>query len=632
MNLAMPRLLRLCLALFALALPALAQDWIEVRSPNFIVTTDTGLSSGRAVARRFEQMRKVFGSVLQRADVRATVPLHIIAFKTAREFQTAVPHGAPGGGLYVVAPDAEYVLLDLSAKDPYAPIAGDYARSVVVANTPAMPPWFDEGVAAYLSTLNVGEKDVQLGRRPAFIDEALAARKLLPAATFLAVTRQSPEFKSPAYAAQSWLLVSWLLNAHRLPAAYEYARLVAAERLAPEAAFQQAFGSAPATLDSDLLRLLAAREVTRSYALPDNLNDVSIYSYQNRDLARLESQVAVADFHLHVPEYFNLGLAEANNIANQDPNNGGAHRSLGFGYLQKGDFDQAGAHLAKAAELSPNDPRVHYYTALLVTRAGEIMGGGAASYDVKAHLLKALDLDPAYADAWFLLGRAYEIDDKWATAIANVLKALKLAPRNDGYRLALARMYGEAKQWDDASALLAYLKTSPDPEVARQAPQLAATLEQMRTQPARTGRFNERPRPTNYDAPKWRTKTATAAATGTSTPATAAEKPAPDADDNDNRDPDDIAAAKRQAPPTPDARPILFLKGKLIGAACRPSGAATLTVSSGNKTVQLATSDYKKLVLIGADTFSCDWKNVSVAVNYRGSSPTTGEIVSLELQ
>ncbi|MBI2679218.1 MAG: hypothetical protein HYX28_10605 [Candidatus Koribacter versatilis] len=622
----MPRLLRLCLALCALALPALAQDWIEVRSPNFVVTTSTSLSSGRAVALRFEQMRKVFGSVLQRADVRATVPLHILAFKTAREFQTAVPHGAPGGGLYVVAPDAEYALLDLSAKEPYAPIARDYARSVVVANTPMMPPWFDEGVAAYLATLNVGEKDVQLGRRPAFVDEALAARKLLPATSFLAVTRQSPEFKSAAYAAQSWLLVSWLLAAHRLPATYEYARLVVAEGLAPEAAFQQAFGSSPATLDSDLLRLLAARDATTSFALPDNLNDLSTYSYQDRKLAALDSQVAVADFHIHVPEYFNLGLAESNNIATQDPNNGGAHRSLGFAYLQKGDLEQAGTHLAKAAELSPNDPRVHYYSALLVTRAGEVAGGGVASFDIKSHLLKALDLDPAYADAWFLLGRAYETDDKWSTAIADVLKALRLAPRNDAYRLALARMYGEAKQWDDAAALLAYLKTSPDPEVARQAPQLAATLAQMRTQPARTGRFNERPRPSNYDAPKWRTKPATAAA------GTAAAKPDTGAGDNDSRDPDDIAAAKRNAPPAPDARPILFLKGRLVAAACRPSGAATLTVSSGNKTVQLATPDYKKLVLIGADAFSCAWKNVSVAVNYRGSSPTTGDLVSLELQ
>src|SRR5438270_4498731 len=189
MNSAMPRLLRLCLAVCALGLPAWGGDstWIEVRSPNFVVTTDTGLSSGRAVALRFEQMRQVIGSILQHADVHASVPLHIIAFKTTHEMQVAVPRGAPGGSLYVSAPDADFVLLDLSAPDPYAGIARDYARGVIAGNTPVMPLWFDEGLSAYFSTINVGEKDVQLGRRPAFVEQALAGHKLQPAAEFLAV-------------------------------------------------------------------------------------------------------------------------------------------------------------------------------------------------------------------------------------------------------------------------------------------------------------------------------------------------------------------------------------------------------------------------------------------------------------
>jgi hypothetical protein len=43
------------------------------------------------------------------------------------------------------------------------------------------------------------------------------------------------------------------------------------------------------------------------------------------------------------------------------------------------------------------------------------------------------------------------------------------------------------------------------------------------------------------------------------------------------------------------------------------------------------------LVLIGADEFSCDWKNKSVALNYRarnknGDGGDDGDIVSLELQ
>ena len=218
MILAMPRLLRLGLACFALALPALAQTWTEVRSPHFIVLTDAGRDSGRNVALRFEQMRQTFGAILQKPLVRAGAPLEIIAFKTARAMQTALPRHPQAAGLFVSAADADYVLLDLSAPDPYAALARDYAHSVIVANTPPLPLWYDVGMAEYFSTINVGSKDVQLGRRPAFVDDALATGKLMPAAVFLGLDRTSSEYKQgdATFRAQCWLMVSWLMANRQL--------------------------------------------------------------------------------------------------------------------------------------------------------------------------------------------------------------------------------------------------------------------------------------------------------------------------------------------------------------------------------------------------------------------------------
>lgn len=43
-------------------------------------------------------------------------------------------------------------------------------------------------------------------------------------------------------------------------------------------------------------------------------------------------------------------------------------------------------------------------------------------------------------------------------------------------------------------------------------------------------------------------------------------------------------------------------------------------------------SDYKHLVVIGADQFSCSWSGRRVAVNYRQTQPGRGELVSLELE
>jgi len=39
-----------------------------------------------------------------------------------------------------------------------------------------------------------------------------------------------------------------------------------------------------------------------------------------------------------------------------------------------------------------------------------------------------------------------------------------------------------------------------------------------------------------------------------------------------------------------------------------------------------------RVIVIGADRFSCDWKNVRVAINYRDRSDGGGDVMSVELQ
>jgi hypothetical protein len=47
--------------------------------------------------------------------------------------------------------------------------------------------------------------------------------------------------------------------------------------------------------------------------------------------------------------------------------------------------------------------------------------------------------------------------------------------------------------------------------------------------------------------------------------------------------------------------------------------------------MRLRTEDFHALQLIGADQFSCDWKNVAVTVNYKAGGKTDGDLVSLEI-
>ena len=81
-----------------------------------------------------------------------------------------------------------------------------------------------------------------------------------------------------------------------------------------------------------------------------------------------------------------------------------------------------------------------------------------------------------------------------------------------------------------------------------------------------------------------------------------------------------------------DRRAAKFLQGLLLRVDCSQSPAAVLTVATGGTTLKLRTADYKSLLLIGADSFSCAWNNRAVSVNYRAGGLSDGDLVSVEVR
>jgi hypothetical protein len=98
-------------------------------------------------------------------------------------------------------------------------------------------------------------------------------------------------------------------------------------------------------------------------------------------------------------------------------------------------------------------------------------------------------------------------------------------------------------------------------------------------------------------------------------------------------DDEDTDAAPKPPPVKPGSTgPVLFLKGKIVTTDCSKAPEAVLTVISGMTTYTMHASDFKNLVVIGEDQFSCEWKNRLVSVNYRAMGKREGEVVSLEMR
>ena len=81
-----------------------------------------------------------------------------------------------------------------------------------------------------------------------------------------------------------------------------------------------------------------------------------------------------------------------------------------------------------------------------------------------------------------------------------------------------------------------------------------------------------------------------------------------------------------------DKRAPKFIKGRLVRVDCSQAPAAVLTVASEGAVLKLRTPDYKSLLLIGADDFSCNWRDRAVTVNYKPGGVTDGDLVSLEVR
>jgi hypothetical protein len=210
------------------------------------------------------------------------------------------------------------------------------------------------------------------------------------------------------------------------------------------------------------------------------------------------------------------------------------------------------------------------------------------------------------ADAYDLLALARNSGGSSTSALQSERAAMNLSPRDERYVFHLAEIYVSSKKWEAAGSLLDRLKSSANPQIAAQARELL-------TQAGTERKYG---------------------VAGSSTAANQAKYEA-------QKTPFDVLeeeAAKREAAEnapqsgSPGDRPTTrFVRGRLVFVDCSKAPMAILTVHSEQGTLKLRTTDYKSLLLIGADDFSCEWRDRPITANYK-SSGGGGDLISLEMR
>jgi Flp pilus assembly protein TadD len=316
------------------------------------------------------------------------------------------------------------------------------------------------------------------------------------------------------------------------------------------------------------------------------------------------SNAVLADIHLHSPDYQQRAVSEFQEILKSDPKNAAACRGLGYAYLQKQDFTRAAEYFKQASELDSKDPRVHYYSALLMARQSGF-GGGTDLPTMTRELETSISLDPSFADSYALLAFAQSASGDRAKAITTMRKALTISPRNETYLFNMASLYLSNRQPDQAIAILQALEGSGNREIASRATAALTQAQQFREM-VKDG--------------------------------TAAYSPGKVLQREGNSESEDHTVDTTAISPEPAAKvptksgPTKYIRGTLTNVDCSTPPSATLTVISGAKTWKMNVADTNHVIVIGADKFSCAWNKQKVALNYRETAEGESSVVSLEIQ
>ncbi len=671
-------LLMLCADSWAANQPA----WQQINSTHFTVITDAGDKKGREIAFRFEQMRAVFATLLGKDRLNQSVPLTILALANDKAYYQAAPlrQGQPidVSGFFVRGDDQDFIVLNVFEAEPWRAVAYDFALMLLRFNYPPAQGWFDEGLAEYFASIRLDDKQIEIGGDPALgtsrspdllMDQRnTGATKSLTDLLGVPTWISLPDLfsmKHDAYArnegphqtlyyAESWIMLHYLLHEKKLAETGSYFDLVLNQHVPVEEAIQKAYGMSSTQLEQALKdyfatqkKMLVSEESSRQRGSTPNASTMDQSSRLPSPIAPGDSAITVkpisepearalcAGIQVRIPERRDMGLKTLNALATtatsadqkaeqkqqvkrmgqdaeQLPDNAigvpVAHRILAWDHIEHNEFQEAFSELSDAASLNPRDMWIRYYLCIAKYRMAqakhsEMMGLANMMIDLKG----VIEWYPEMADAYDLLAFARNTGGTPSTALQTEREAIVLSPRNEEYTYHLAEIYVASKKWDAANGLLARLKTSSNPKIVAQATELGEQAGSER----------------KYGIP--------VSADGTAKPKYAPQKSPFDALEEEEAK-REAAEKIKQADLHGDNRATKFVSGRLVAVDCSNSPAAVLTVNFATGQLKLRSADYRTIVLIGADDFSCEWRNREVTVNYKPGPGEEGDLVSLEMR
>lgn len=449
-------------------------DWLQVRSENFIVVTNAGEKKARELVKELETVRIVFRIAL-RGGPEGGPPLEVLAAKNDKTLERLLPQTAGDdkwlpSGVFFRTPDKNWIVLDLDARgdNKYTTVYHEYFHALAMPAAPMAPLWFHEGMAGLWENLRINKKDVDVARPSQLYIEILNNVPLMSLRDLVLVDQRSPEYResdrATIFYAQSWALAHYIFMSDETGT---LSRGVGPyiESLRQGADPLTAFSAAFADIDEMETKLRGyLRRIQFNIlrmARPPAIEDDALTT---ESLSTGEYHAKIGSYLAHIGE-LDDAVPHIESALAANGNDAVARESMGIVEFQRGRYEEALPSFEKAAALDGGRYLTRFYLAMLLAVSATTDGELASARTQLEHAVNANPFHPpSLARLAILYGLAGE---QLGLALGMARRAAALSPDAPMSFAALGVAARANGNLDEATvALERALQLSPELELA----------------------------------------------------------------------------------------------------------------------------------------------------------------------
>lgn len=419
-------------SMFCAAYARPAPTWTVATNQHFEVYSQAGQATARSALLWFEQLREFFQQQTKlNLDNRPAV--RVVAFRSESEYR---PYRlrSTSDAYYVGTENRDYIVMRTLDAGEFATAAHEYAHLILHASGLQLPPWLNEGLAEFFSTLRISDREWNLGGDLRTRSQLLGREPWMPLSQLLMLTSESPvrenRDKTALFYAQSWKLAEMLVLSPEYRPRFHALTAALTSGTPGSEALTKVYGKRLDVISQDLHSWTdAGHKITRvSAPVATNIAAIRISALSEVALRSLMAELVLA--------IGDLDRAEAlyHDLARESPGNPNVSAALGTIALRKGDRESARKQWKQAIAEGIHDATVCYRYASLAQDVGISAG------EVRPVLELAIAQRPDFDDARYSLALLESNTGHYENTVAQ-LRAMRTVARARAYAYWSAMAY-----------------------------------------------------------------------------------------------------------------------------------------------------------------------------------------------